>query len=172
MFEGPDPDQQRRDAQWQEVSRLFKTAMWLSVCLALAADAIHRLPMVKQLIDGERADDARAWVYVALMYLVSVPLLFLRMRRALSGFKPPNNGLSTRAFVATGGALICIGLILLPLIALEWGPSAAPRGQSLYQLLSGNVLGTALVGGVLGYGAALAAWMLFCGVPKVVLRSR
>lgn len=170
MFEGMNPDQQQRDEQWQQVSRLFKMAMWLSACLALAAEAIHRLPMVKQLIEGERADDARAWVYVALMYLVSVPLLFLRMRRALSGFKPPDNSLSTRVFVASAGALICIGLIVLPVIVLEWGPSAALRGQSLYHLLSGNVLGTALVGGVLGYGAALAAWMLFCGVPKVVLR--
>lgn len=170
MFEGMDPGQPRREAQWQEVSRLFKPAMLLSICFTLAAEAIHRLPMVNQLIGGERADDARAWVYVALMYLVSVPLLFFRMRRALSGFKPPDNGLGTRVFVATGGALICIGLIVLPVIVLEWGPSAALRGQSLYLLFSGNVLGTMLVGGVLGYGAALGAWMLLCGVPKVVLR--
>lgn len=170
MFEGMEPEQQQRDVQWQQVSRLFKMAMWLSVCLALAAEAIRQLPMVKQLMGDDRAGDARAWVYVALMYLVSVPLLFLRMRRALSGFKPPENSLATRVFVASGGALICIGLIVLPIIVLEWGTGATPRGQSLYLLFSRHVLGTALVGGVLGYGAALAAWMLFCGVPKVVLR--
>lgn len=170
MFEGMDPEQQRRDAQWQEVSRMFKGAMWLSAAIALVAEVLHRLQAVERLLADDLVVDARAWVYAGLMYLVSVPVLFVRMRRALSGYKPPRNSVSTRIFAMVFGAVSCTGMILLPVIVIRLGPDAAARGHSIYQLFSGSVFGTAVVGGIMGYGAAMAAWMLFCGLPKVVFR--
>ena len=55
---------------------------------------------------------------------------------------------------------------MLPVIVLTVGGSAAGRGKGLYQLFTGSLFGTFLVGTVLAYGAALGAWLLFIGTPS------
>ncbi|MFZ4210680.1 hypothetical protein ACOZB2_04475, partial [Pantoea endophytica] len=60
------------------------------------------------------------------------------------------------------------GMIVLPVNVLTFGGSAAGRRNGLYQLFTGNLFGTFLVGTVLAYGAALGAWLLFIGTPKLL----
>ena len=64
--------------------------------------------------------------------------------------------------------VLCSGMIVLPAIVLTVGGSAAGRGKGLYQLFTGNLFGTFLVGTALAYGAALGAWLLFIGTPKLL----
>ncbi|HFK2920117.1 hypothetical protein [Stenotrophomonas beteli] len=61
---------------------------------------------------------------------------------------------------------------MLPVIVLTVGGSAAGRGKGLYQLLTGSLFGTFLVGTVLAYGAAMGAWLLFIGTPKLLFPKR
>lgn len=167
-----DPLQSQRDAQWRSVSRLFWLALGLSAALALAAEMLQRLQLLPPTVSTGVGALDRTWLYVGLLYLVAVPVLFLRMRGALAGYPVPWHPPRRRLLLGALAVVICAGLMLLPLIVLLAGADASGRGQSLYRLFVNSVVGTGLVGAVLGYGVAMAAWLLFCGTPQLLSARR
>lgn len=160
--------QRLRNAQWGKVSRLFRPAMAISVALTASAEALYRTGAYPHAIFDGGSADVRTWLYVALMYLIAIPVLFLWMTRLLAGYPMPWNPLAKRWLLGAFSLILCSGMILLPAIVLTVGDSAAGRGKGLYQLFTGSLLGTFLVGTVLAYGAAMGAWLLFIGTPKLL----
>ncbi|MBA0224468.1 transporter [Stenotrophomonas maltophilia] len=160
--------QQLRNAQWGKVSRLFKPAMIISATLAASAETLYRTGVYPRAIFEAGSADARTWLYVALMYLIAFPVLFLWMRRLLAGYPMPWNPPLKRWLLGAFSLILCSGMIVLPVIVLTVGGSAAGRGKGLYQLFTGSLFGTFLVGTVLAYAAALGAWLLFIGTPKLL----
>ncbi|MBM9912231.1 MULTISPECIES: transporter [Stenotrophomonas] len=165
---GMNDGQQQRNAQWGGVSRLFWPAMAMSAVLVAGADVLHRTGAYPQALFDRSSADVGTWLYVALMYLVAIPVLFFRMRRLLVGYPVPWNPPAKRWLLGAFSLILCSGLMLLPVIVLTIGNSAAGRGKGLYQLFTGSFFGTFLVGGVLAYGAAMAAWLLLVGTPKLL----
>lgn len=167
FMSGINDRQQQRNAQWGTVSRLFWPAMAMSAVLVAGAEVLHRTGAYPQaMLDG--AADVRTWLYVALMYLIAIPMLFFRMRRLLEGYCVPWNPPAKRWLLGAFSLILCSGMMLLPVIVLSIGNCAAGRGRGLYQLFTGSLFGTFLVGGVLAYGAAMAAWLLLVGTPKLL----
>ncbi|MDT3501994.1 transporter [Stenotrophomonas maltophilia] len=155
-----DGKQQQRDAQWSKFSKLFWPAMAMSAALTACAELLHRTGVYPQSVFTASDVDARTSLYVGLMYVFLVPTLFLRMRQLLSHYPVPWNPRGKRWLLGLFSLILCSGMIMLPVIVLAVGDDAAGRGRSVYRLFTGSLFGTCLVGGVLAYGAAMAAWLL------------
>jgi hypothetical protein len=168
FMSGMNDRQQQRNAQWGSVSRLFWPAMAMSALLAAGAHVLHRTGAYPHALLDSAGTDVRSWLYVALMYLVAIPVLFFQMRRRLAGYPVPWSPVLKRWLLGAFSLVLCSGLMLLPVIVLTVGSSAAGRGKGLYQLFTGSLFGTFLVGTVLAYGAAMAAWLLLVGTPRLL----
>lgn len=110
--------QQLRNAQWGKVSRLFKPAMIISAALTASAETFYRTGAYPRAIFEAGSTDVRTWLYVALMYLIALPVLFLWMRRLLAGYPMPWNPPLKRWLLGAFSLILCSGMIVLPVIVL------------------------------------------------------
>lgn len=168
FMSGMNDEQQQRNAQWGKVSRLFWPAMGISAALTAIAEALYRTGAYPHAMFDGGSTDVRTWLYVALMYLIAIPVLFLWIRRLLAGYPMPWNPLAKRWLLGAFSLILCSGMVLLPAIVLTVGAGAADRGKGLYQLFTGSLLDTFFVGTILAYGAAMGAWLLIVGTPKLL----
>ena len=138
FMSGMNDEQQQRNAQWGKVSRLFRPATAISAALTASAEALYRTGAYPRAIFDGGSADVRTWLYVALMYLIAIPVLFLWMRRLLAGYPMPWSPLAKRWLLSAFSLILCSGMVLLPAIVLTVGGSATGRGKGLYQLLTGS----------------------------------
>ncbi|CRD65212.1 hypothetical protein BN126360168 [Stenotrophomonas thermophila] len=111
FMSGMTDGQQLRNAQWGKVSRLFKPAMIISAALTASAETFYRTGAYPRAIFEAGSADARTWLYVALMYLIAFPVLFLWMRRLLAGYPMPWNPPLKRWFLGAFSLILCSGMI-------------------------------------------------------------
>ena len=124
--------QQLRNAQWGKVSRLFKPAMIISAALTASAETLYRTGAYPRAIFEAGSTDVRTWLYVALMYLIALPVLFLWMRRLLAGYPMPWNPPLKRWLLGAFSLVLCSGMIVLPAIVLitdRWVSPAAAHAR-------------------------------------------
>lgn len=140
----------------------------MSAELTVCAEVLRQTgayPLIQLDVGGV---DSRAWLYVGLTYLIAIPVRFLLMRRLLTGYPVPWNPLGKRWLLGIFSLILCSGLILLPVMVLAIGEHVAGRGKGFYQLFIGSPIGTFLMGSVLAYGAAMAAWLLLVGTVRLL----
>ena len=164
-------EQSSRNEMWQRVSRMFKSTIFMSVLATGVSEALAMVPKVASYFHGTDPDNARAWIYIWLVYLVLLPALLMRISKALSGYKPPRHPISARIVLTIFGVVMCSMLVALPAVLLISGKDTVGRAHLAYLTLTNNIVGLALFGGFLVYGVAIAAWILFIGIPKFWIES-
>lgn len=167
MFEGHDPARQQREAQWRAVSAQFKFSVYMSIGIALAADGVARwVPLPTRLATAWEVDQ-RVLVYVSLLYALVIPVLLSRVSAVLREYKVPRREMADRLLFAVLAVATLPLIIALPILLLIMGPQSVGAAHSAYALFTNSLVGLALGGSFLAYGAALAGWMLFGGMMRM-----
>lgn len=111
---------------------------------------------------------ARVMIDVALLYAVVLPVLLVRIFAALREYTVPTRALGDRLLFDVLAVASLPLIIALPILLLVMGPQAVGSAHAAYMLFAMSLPGMALGGSVLAYAAALAVWMLFVGMRRMM----
>jgi len=168
MYEGMGSEQQRRDTQWKAVSAQFKVSVCLSIATAIAAEGLARWSQSSSMLGNAWDADSRVMIYVSLLYVVILPVLLVRIFAALREYRVPTRALGDRLLFAALAVATLPLIIALPILLLVMGPQAVGSAHAAYMLFAMSLPGMAVGGSVLAYAAALAVWMLFGGMRRMM----
>ena len=156
-----------RQEHWDRISALFKHALWMSALAGISAELLMHIPVLSGLVRQNDPQLARTWVYVSLMYVIVVPLLFVRIAITLSKYRPPHHSFFARISVSFFMVVMCLVWILSPAALLKMGDAAIGRAHLAYLAFTQYLLGTILTGAVIFYCVAIAAWLIAIGNIKL-----
>lgn len=168
MYESTDSERQRRDAQWRAVSAQFKVSVYLSIATAIVAECLAQWSPFSSMLGDAWGVGSRVVIYVAFLYAVILPVLLLRIFVALRDYKVPTRALGDRLLFAVLAVATLPLIIALPILLIVMGPQAVGSAHATYTLFAMSLPGMALGGSVLAYAAALAIWMLFGGMRRMM----
>jgi len=168
MYGGMGSEQQRRDTQWKAVSAQFKVSVCLSIATAIGADCLARWSTSPGMLGDAWGVGPRVMIYVALLYAVVLPVLLVRIFAALREYTVPTRALGDRLLFAALAVATLPLIIALPILLLVMGPQAVGSAHAAYMLFAMSLPGMAVGGSVLAYAAALAVWMLFGGMRRMM----
>ena len=109
----------------------------------------------------------RAWIYIFVLYVVIVPVIYLRIIESFSSLKTPDNTLEKRILVTILTFSLSLFICFLPIIVMFIGPDSVGRASAFYHLFVDTLFGLFLCGAMMGYSIALFAWCMSFGLFRL-----
>lgn len=108
-----------------------------------------------------------AWVYLVGAYLTLIPAYLMKFTRVWKDLSFPATSTVQRTLLSALGALVLpLGILAGPLV-LWLGEYALGRPQLFYRIFTRTLIGMGLAGALLTFTAALCAWGLLVGLPRL-----